>query len=68
LKKLRLARTLNPSNVAVISSGLFDDGILCYHLLTLTLFQTCMTFFLLWNTKEDILKDVFVHTLKVSEV
>jgi len=28
----------------------------------LMLFQTCMTFFLLWNIIEDILKNVFVHT------
>jgi len=28
----------------------------CHHLLTLKLFQTCMSFFLLLNTKEDILK------------
>lgn len=41
------------------------------HLLTLMSSQTCMTFFLLWNPKEDTLKNVlvfFVHTLKVSGV
>jgi len=30
----------------------------CYHLLTLKLFQTCMNFFLLLNSLEDILKNV----------
>ncbi len=29
----------------------------CHHLLTLKLFQTCVSFFLLLNTKEDILKN-----------
>lgn len=35
------------------------------HLLT---FQTCMTFFLLWTTKEDILKTLsgFVHTMEFN--
>jgi len=33
-------------------------------LLTYDSFQTCMTFFLLWNTKVDILQVVFFHTLK----
>ncbi len=40
------------------------------------LFQTCITEFLLWNTKEDILKNVtgvlllflFVPTMKVSNL
>jgi len=27
-----------------------------------------MTFFLLWNIKEDILKTAFVHTMKVKGV
>ncbi len=31
---------------------------MCHHLLTLMLFQTCMRFFQLSNTKEDILKNV----------
>ncbi len=30
----------------------------CYHLLSLMLFQTCMTFFFLRNTKEDISNNV----------
>ncbi len=30
----------------------------CHYLLTLMLFQTCMSFFLLLNTKEDILKNM----------
>lgn len=29
-------------------------------------FQTCMTYFLQLNPKEDILKNAFVNTLKVS--
>ncbi len=30
----------------------------CHYLLTLMLFQTCMTSFLIWNMKEGILKNV----------
>ncbi len=42
-----------------IFKGLFtEDWKLCHNLLTLKLFQTCMSFFLLLNTKEDILKNV----------
>ncbi len=37
------------------------------HLLTLMSIQTCMTFFLLWNTKEDILKKkMLVHTIEIN--
>ncbi len=39
--------------------------------LTHMLFQTCMIFLLLWNIKEDILKNAalyFVYTMKVNEV
>ncbi len=42
------------------------------NLLTFVLFQTCMTLFPLWNTKEDILKNVWtvwiVHIMKVNGV
>jgi len=34
----------------------------CHHLLTLTLLQTCMSFFLLMNTKQDILKNDWNQT------
>jgi len=33
----------------------------CHHLLTFELFQTCMSFLLLLNTKEDILKNIGYH-------
>jgi len=35
----------------------------CHHLLNLKLFQTCMSFFLLLNTNEDILKNVGNQTI-----
>jgi len=35
----------------------------CHHLLTLKFFQTCMSFFLLLNSKEDILKNVGNQTV-----
>jgi len=35
--------------------------ILSHNLLILKLFQTCMNFFLLLNTKEDILKNVIAR-------
>ncbi len=39
----------------------------CYHLLILMSFQTCMTFFLLWNIKTFWETSVFFsHTMKVS--
>jgi len=41
----------------------------CSHsLLTLKLFQTCMSFFLLLNTKEDILKNVGNQTVDSSHL
>jgi len=35
----------------------------CHHLLTLKLFQTCMSFFLLLNPKEDIWKKDWNQTV-----
>jgi len=37
-----------------------------HHLLTLLLFQTCMSFFVLSNTKEDILKNVGNQRVEVQ--
>ncbi len=38
----------------------------CHHFLTLKSFQDCMTLFLLWNTKEDVLKNVYNQTTLVT--
>ncbi len=38
--------------------GIVHSKCLFCHLLILHLFQTCMSFFLLLNTKEDVLKNV----------
>ncbi len=52
---------------AVPLKGLFTPKwTFCHHLFTLHLFQTCMIFFLLFNTKEDILKNVGDQTVDGS--
>ncbi len=40
---------------------------MCHNLLTLKLSQTCMSFFLLLNTKEDILKHIGNQTVDGSQ-
>lgn len=39
-----------------------------HHLFTLSSFQTCITFFRLWNTSEDILKNELFLSLKCKSV
>jgi len=50
----------NSHNLLILSHNLLIL-ILSHNLLILKLFQTCMNFFLLLNTKEDILKNVIAR-------
>jgi len=43
-----------------------QKGTFCHHLLTLVWFQTCVSSFLLLNTKEDILKSISKLTTPID--
>ncbi len=53
---------LSPLVLICHFKGIVHPKWICHHLLTLTLFQTCMSIFILLRTKEDVLKNVCNQT------